>query len=70
MEKLWHSKIMDSDVDGDSKELLFSKNDQINANCTKTSVEAVTGSLDKSLQAGILWVFFNLYDISTCTSLD
>ncbi|KAG2706855.1 hypothetical protein I3843_05G109800 [Carya illinoinensis] len=52
VEKLWHSKIMDSDVDGDSKELLFSKNDQINANCTKTSVEAVTGSLDKSLQAG------------------
>lgn len=70
MEKLWHTKIMYSDVDGDNKELLFSKNDQINATCTKTSAEAVTGSLDKSLQAGILWVFFNLYDISPCISLD
>ncbi|KAF5449458.1 hypothetical protein F2P56_029900 [Juglans regia] len=54
VEKLWHTKIMYSHVDGDNKELLFSKNDQINATCTKTSAEAVTGSLDKRLQAGLV----------------
>ena len=64
------AKIMYNNIDGDNKEILFSKNDAINATCAKTYEEAVTGSLDKSLQAGIPWIFFNLYDKCLCMSLD
>ncbi|KAK4598967.1 hypothetical protein RGQ29_016129 [Quercus rubra] len=51
VEKLRIAKIMYNNIDGDNKEILFSKNDAISATCAKTYEEAVTGSLDKSLQA-------------------
>nr|XP_023928491.1 WPP domain-interacting tail-anchored protein 2 isoform X1 [Quercus suber]XP_023928499.1 WPP domain-interacting tail-anchored protein 2 isoform X1 [Quercus suber]XP_023928508.1 WPP domain-interacting tail-anchored protein 2 isoform X1 [Quercus suber] len=50
VEKLHIAKIMYNNIDGDNKEILFSKNDAISATCSKTYEEAVTGSLDKSLQ--------------------
>lgn len=51
VEKLRISKIMYNNIDDDNKEILFSKNDPISATSAKTYEEAVTGSLDKSLQA-------------------
>lgn len=50
VEKLRIAKIMYNNIDGDNKEILFSKSDAISATCAKTYEEAVTGSLDKSLQ--------------------
>lgn len=70
VEKLRVAKIMYNNIDGDNNEILFSKNDAISATCAKTYEEAVTGSLDKSFQAGIPWIFFNLYDKWLCMSLD
>jgi hypothetical protein len=70
VEKLRISKIMYNNIDDDNKEILFSKNDPISATSAKTYEEAVTGSLDKSLQAGILWIFLNLYDKWPRMSLD
>jgi hypothetical protein len=57
VEKLRNTKIMYNNVDGDSKEFLFSKNDQINA------------KLDKSIQASIHWIFLNFYAKLPCMSL-
>ena len=62
VDKLRIAKIMYNNIDGANKEILFSNNDAISATCAKTYEEAITGSLDKSLQAGIPWIFFNLYD--------
>lgn len=70
VEKLRNTKIMYDNDDGDSKVFLLSNNGRINGTCAKTSEEAVPGSLDKSLQAGILRIFLNLYDKPTCMSLD
>lgn len=56
VEKLHNTKIMYNKLDGDSKEFLFSKNDQINS------------KLDKSLQAGIHWIFLNSYANLSCMS--
>lgn len=62
VEKLWDAKNITSvtgcnNEDGDSKELPFLNNGVSNATSIKTSVEAVTESLDKSSQAGIPFDF-------------
>ncbi|XP_062163184.1 WPP domain-interacting tail-anchored protein 2 isoform X3 [Alnus glutinosa] len=51
VEKLRNTKIMYNNVDGDSKEFLFSKNDQINAKLDK-SIQAVTKA---NLQPSEFW---------------